>query len=138
MQEKIKRFGTAVVLVNAIVIWLHGQAHEKLGVNTFDWPGNSFIYIVIVAAPLIAMILLWTRLQHFGIWLLFGAMAGSLLFGAYNHFIAITSDHVSHLPPGDSQTLFRVTAVLMAGIELLGGWMAWQALRQRRRATVPV
>ena len=129
--KKIKGYGTAVVLAHAVVVWLHGQAHEKLGVDTFDWPGNLFIYIVIIAAPIIAMILLWTRWSRRGIWLLLGSMLGSLLFGGYNHFIAITPDHVAHLPAGEAQTLFTVTAVLLMIVEIFGIWMAWRALRGR-------
>ena len=47
-------------------------------------------------------------------------MLGSLLFGAYHHYVAISPDHVAHLPPGDAQGLFRVTAQLMVVVELLG------------------
>lgn len=124
------------MLAHAVVVWLHGSAHEKLGVDTFDWPGNLFIYIVIVAAPFFAMVLLWTKLHSSGVWLLLGSMAGSLLFGAYNHFVAITPDHVSHLPAGDSQTLFQITAALLVIVEIFGGWIAWRALRERRQAKI--
>jgi len=127
--KKIKRDGTIVVLAHAIVVWLHGSAHEKLGIDTFAWLGNSFIYVVIIAAPIIAMILLWTRLQRIGIWLLLGSMLGALLFGGYNHFIAITPDHVAHLPVGEAQTLFTVTAIGLVIVEIWGSWMAWRALR---------
>ena len=120
-----------VVLAHAVVVWLHGQAHEKLGVDTFDWPGNLFIYIVIIAAPIIAMILLWTRWSRSGVWLLLGSMLGALLFGGYNHFIAITPDHVAHLPAGKAQTLFTITAIGLVIVEIWGSWMAWRALRKR-------
>jgi len=134
MKKKIKRWGTIVVLAHVLITWLHGEAHKKLGVDTFDLPGNLFIYIVIVSAPIIAMILLWTKFHSGGVWLLLGAMLGSLIFGAYNHFVAITADHVLHLPAGDSPMLFRITAVLLVMIEALGSWMAWQAIRKIRRS----
>ena len=120
-----------VGLAHAVVVWLHGSAHEKLGVDTFEWLGNSFIYIVIIAAPIIAMILLWTRWQRSGIWLLLGSMLGSLLFGGYNHFIAITPDHVAHLPAGEAQRLFIVTAIALVIIELRGSWITWRALHKK-------
>ncbi len=128
--KTIKRDGTLVVLAHAIVVWLHGQAHERLGVDTFDWLGDWFIYIVIIAAPIIAMILLWTPLQRLGVWVLLGSMLGSLVFGGYNHFIAITPDHVAHLPAGEAQTLFTITAVGLVIVEIWGGWMAWRALHE--------
>lgn len=131
MLNTTKRDGTVVVLAHAVVLWLHGNAHTKLGIDTFAWLGHSFIYVVIIAAPLVAMILLWTRWQRRGIELLFVSMLGALLFGGYNHFIAKTPDHVGHLPAGEAQTLFIITAIALAIIELRGSWIAWRALREK-------
>jgi hypothetical protein len=121
-------------LAHAVVVWLHGEAHQNLGVDTFDWLGDLFIYVVILAAPIVSLILLWTRFQASGIWLLLGSMAGSLIFGSYNHFVAITPDHVSHLPAGEAQTPFRITAFLLVVVEIVGCWIAWRALYHKRRA----
>ena len=129
MINTIKRDGTLVVLAHAVVVWLHGSAHTKLGVDTFAWLGKSFIYVVIIAAPMVAMVLLWTQWQRIGVWLLLGSMLGSLLFGGYNHFIAITPDHVAHLPAGEAQTVFIITAIGLVIVELRGSWIAWHALR---------
>lgn len=123
----IKKDGTMVVVAHAAVVWLHGQAHSKLGVDTFDWLGTWFIYVVIIAAPLVAMLLLWTPWQRSGVWLLLGSMLGALFFGGYNHFLAITPDHVAHLPAGEAQMLFIVTAIGMAIVELGGILVAWRA-----------
>ncbi len=53
-------------------------------------------------------------------------MIGSLGFGVYFHFIAVSNDHVSHLPEGDARGLFVVTAVLLVVVEAagaaFGGW----------------
>jgi hypothetical protein len=54
-------------------------------------------------------------------------MFGSLLFGVYHHYILVSPDHVAHLPAGDSQGLFRLTAAAMAVVELAGaGFGAWR------------
>jgi hypothetical protein len=51
------------------------------------------------------------------------SMAGSFAFGLYYHFVAISADHVLHLPAGSDPTwaaIFRLSAVLMAVAEALG------------------
>jgi ACR3 family arsenite efflux pump ArsB len=78
------------------------------------------VLTVIVIAPLIAMLLIWTRLARAGLVLLVISMTGSLIFGVVYHYIVISSDHVSHLPPGDAQGLFRTTALLLVLTELAG------------------
>ena len=60
-------------------------------------------------------------------------MAGSLLFGAYYHYVFVSPDHVSHLPPGDAQGLFRVTAALLSVTEFFGLIIALIGYRQIRR-----
>ena len=47
-------------------------------------------------------------------------MAASLLFGLYYHYVLVSPDHVSHLPDGDLQTAFRITALLLALVQALG------------------
>jgi hypothetical protein len=47
-------------------------------------------------------------------------MLGSLVFEVYNHFIAISPDHVSHVPAGTWGDIFRMTAVASAITEVLG------------------
>jgi hypothetical protein len=81
---------------------------------------NVFVLVVIVIAPLIAMLLVWTRIARLGLWVLVVSMAGSLIFGAVYHYVIISPDHVSHLPAGDAQGTFRTTAVLLILTELLG------------------
>ena len=65
------------------------------------------------------MILVWTRLARWGYLLLALSMAGALGFGIYHHYIAVSSDHVAHLPPGDAQTMFQATAALLVLAESL-------------------
>ncbi len=61
-------------------------------------------------------------------------MAGSLIFGVYYHFVAVSADHVSHLPPGEAQGLFRLTALLLAATETFGlafGLLGLQSVRAK-------
>lgn len=110
---------TVAVLVQLAVVLLHGRAHEALRVGLNAWQ-NVFVLVVIVIAPLIAMLLVWTRIARLGLWVLVVSMAGSLIFGAIYHYVNISPDHVSHLPAGDAQGTFRTTALLLILTELLG------------------
>ena len=122
---------TFAVLVHLVVNILHGRAHEALGVglNTFQ---NIYVITVILIAPLIAMLLLWTRYARTGLVLLVISMAGSLIFGAIYHYVVVSPDHVSHLPPGDAQGMFRTTALLLILTELFGVIAGLLGLRSNR------
>jgi len=123
---------TLAVLAHLVVNLLHGRAHESLGVglNTFQ---NVYVITVILIAPLIAMLLLWTRHARTGLLLLVISMASSLIFGAIYHYVVVSPDHVSHLPPGDAQGMFRTTALLLILTELFGVIVGLLGLRSNRR-----
>jgi hypothetical protein len=123
--------GTAAVLIHGVIAVLHGEAHNDLGIE-MTAAQNTFINIVIVAAPIVAAALLWTRFAFAGAMLLAVSLAGSLLFGVYHHYVAISPDHVAHLPPGNLQGLFRVTAVLLVVSEAAGSAVGvWGMTRAR-------
>jgi hypothetical protein len=107
-----------VVLAHLAVNLLHGQAHTRLNVGLNAWQ-QLYVIVVILLAPLVALALSLTRLLRAGLWLLFVSMFGSLIFGACYHYVIISPDHVAHLPAGDAQGLFRITAVLLLATE---GW----------------
>ena len=112
-------FATVAVLAHLIISLLHGRTHTELGVGLNSWQ-QTYVIVVILVAPLVALALVWSRHSRLGLLLLVASMAGSLVFGAYFHYVAISPDHVSHLPPGDAQGMFRVTAMLLAVTEILG------------------
>src|SRR5215813_8391902 len=123
---------TVAVLVNLIVNMLHGRAHATLGVGLSSWQ-KVYVGVVILIAPLVAMVvLLWTRYDRLGLWLLVVSMAASLIFGVVYHYVVISPDHVSHLPPGEAQGLFRVTALLLMLTELFGVVVGLFALRSSK------
>ena len=123
---------TIAVLVHLIVNVLHGQAHTSLGVGLSNWQ-NVYVLIVILLAPLVALALSFTRYRRAGLWLLLASMFGALIFGLCYHYIIISPDHVSHLPPGDARGMFRVTAVLLLITEAFGVVVAALALRRSVR-----
>lgn len=122
---------TVIIALRQIVAQLHGMAHDQLGVGLATWQW-VFVYSVIAAAPLLALVLFWTRLARYGALLLGVSMLAGMLFGVYYHFVAISPDNVRHLPEGHGQSFFIGTALLLVPIELAGtiyGFWSWQKLR---------
>jgi hypothetical protein len=130
-RRSIVLLGTVAVLAHLVVSMVHGNAHQQLAVGLSSWQ-NIYVLTVIIIAPLVAMVLTWTRLARLGFLLLAASMAASLIFGIAYHYVVISPDHVSHLPPGDAQGLFRTTALLLVLTELLGIGAGWWGRRESR------
>ena len=119
-----------VVLAHLAVNVLHGQAHTSLGVGLSSWQ-QLYVVVVILLAPLVALVLSLTRYLRAGLWLLFVSMLGAFVFGACYHYVVISPDHVAHLPAGDARGLFRITALLLLITEALGVALAGMSLKLR-------
>jgi hypothetical protein len=125
---------TIVAIVHAIVVALHGLAHQNIPVP-LSLAQSLFVGMAIVLAPIVAAVLVWTPFDRIGSWLFCGAMTGSLLFGIYNHFIAISPDHLSQIPLEGWGVLFQVTAILLLVTEGLGcGVIIWALNPTRQNA----
>ena len=119
----------AVIVLHAVILVGHDWAHRSLGVGLVPWQ-LIFVYSVIVAAPVVSAVAVFTRFARSGYALLAISMLGSLIFGVYHHYILISPDHVHHLPAGDGQDIFRATAAMMAAVEFAGIGVAMFALRR--------
>ena len=102
----------------AVALW-HGNAHTELAIS-LPRAKNVFVLVVILIAPLVAGILVWTRHVLFGLWILVLFMLGALLFGAYHHYVLISPDNIGHLPSGsaDDHSAFIASAAVLALLEL--------------------
>ncbi|MEX0676678.1 MAG: hypothetical protein WD063_06355 [Pirellulales bacterium] len=132
--NRIALGATAIIVVRQFVAQLHGMAHEELGVGLAAWQW-AFVYIVIAAAPLVALVLYWTRFARFGALLLGVSMLAGMLFGIYFHFIAVSPDNVAHLPAGHGHGFFIATAIALVPIEIAGtayGFWSWNKLPAAR------
>jgi hypothetical protein len=125
---KAAQYGTAIVVLHAIGHGLHGLAHVEIPIPLSSLQ-SVFIGVVILLTPVIAAILLWTPFDRIGSWLLFASMAGAILFGIYNHFIVISSDHVSRVSFAGWGLLFQITAILTLIVDGLGCWVGVWALK---------
>lgn len=122
------RYGTAVVLAHLLITIVHGIAHADLQIG-LSVAQKLFVLLVINVCPLIAMALLWSRLQRAGLVLLSLSMCASLLFGLWNHFVVSGPDHVGEVAEGAMGHLFQITAVLLVLIEAAGAWLGFVWLR---------
>ena len=122
---------TIAVLAHLVVNILHGQAHTSLGVGLCTWQ-QTYVLAVILAAPLLALVLAFTRYTKAAFWLLLVSMLGSFIFGGLYHYVIISSDHVAHLPPGDARGMFRLTALLLLVTEAFGVVVAVLGVRRQR------
>jgi hypothetical protein len=110
----------------AVIVWLHllfnavhviGHIDKRIWLNLF---GDVFVFVVVLLAPLFALLLLSTRWQRSGAWLLTLSMLGAFIFGVVNHFIVLGSDNISQVSPHGWQLAFVSTAFLLAIFEALG------------------
>ncbi len=115
------RWLIAAVLAHLVVSVVHGVAHAQAQVP-LSRAANLFVFIVILAGPLIGLALTWPA-ERFGSWLVALTMAGSLLFGLINHFALDSPDHVAHVA-ARWRPLFATTAVLLTLTEALAAGLA--------------
>ena len=126
------RWMTAAVLAHLAVSIVHGAAHDGAHVPLSP-AANLFVFIVILAGPLVGLGLTWWA-ERIGSWIVASTMAGSLVFGLVNHFVLDSADHVAHVAP-DWRSLFTTTAVLLVVTEGLGSVLAVRVARERTPAS---
>ena len=107
-----------VVIHLAATLW-HGSAHTQLAI-ALPPEKNAFVYIVILLAPIVAAAFVWTRFVSIGLWVFMLSMLGALLFGAYHHYVLVSSDNIGHLPTGSPEfhAQFINSAAVIALLEL--------------------
>lgn len=127
-----RRLALMTIIVHTVVAFVHGAAHEVLGVQ-LSRAQLIYIVLVIMLAPLAAGLLLWKGLKTEGAALLVCSLFGALIFGVFNHFVSMSPDHVSHvaaLPQKSWAFVFSVTAALLALVEAFGIWAGLRVLKK--------
>jgi hypothetical protein len=111
----------------AVTLW-HSGAHTELAIGLPPLE-LAYAYAVIVIAPPVAALLLWTRFAIAGLWVFTLAMLGSLLFATYHHYILVSPDNIAHLPEGTAEAQARfissagISALLELGSALVGAFV---------------
>jgi hypothetical protein len=116
------KYATAIVVAHLLVNIVHGLAHRELHVGLAPL-ASIFVIVVVLIFPLIAMALLWTVEKRLGLILMSLSMFGSLLFGLYHHFLAVSPDHVHSQPPSPWGITFVLTAYLLLITEAIGTYV---------------
>jgi hypothetical protein len=116
------KYATAIVVVHLLINIVHGLAHRELHVELAPL-ASIFVIVVVLVSPLIATGLLWTAKKRLGLVLLSLSMFGSLLFGWYHHFLAVSPDHIHSQPSGGWGTTFVLTAYLLLITEAIGTYV---------------
>jgi hypothetical protein len=116
------KYATAIVVAHLLVNIVHGLAHRELHVGLAPLD-SIFVIVVVLVFPLIATVLLWTTKKRLGLTLLAFSMFGSLLFGLYHHFLAVSPDHIHSQPPGGWGTAFALTSYLLLITETIGTYV---------------
>lgn len=125
-----------ILLAHLAVNAVHAVAHVQLGLLPTP-PEAVFIAAFIYGGPLFAIGLLWRRRIRPALAVMALSMLGALVFATHHHFIAISPDHVDHLPAGAGQLTFRVTAYLAEPIAALGVLLGAVGLVPRRANPIP-
>lgn len=123
----------SIVAAHLAVSIVHGQAHTGGHVD-LSTPATAFVYVVILAGPLVGLALSFRR-ARLGAWIVAGTFAASFVFGLVNHYIVASADRVDHVA-AEWRTLFAVTAALLLATEAAGAIVgARAALRSIRRTS---
>jgi len=124
----LRRWLVVAVLVHLAVSIIHGAAHTGAHVG-LSQAATLFVFTIILIGPIVGLVLTWPA-RRIGSWIVAITMAGSFVFGLVNHFLIAGEDHVSHVDP-QWRALFAATAIILAGIELLGSGLAIAYSRER-------
>jgi hypothetical protein len=132
---------TALVIVNLAASLWHGSTHTHLAIE-FSTEQILFLYIIVIIAPVVAAVLVWTRYVSMGLWMFFLSMLGSFLFGAYQHYVLVSPDNIHHLPAGTPEfhSHFMTSAGVIALLELASAlygafWLGRYHAQARARVT---
>ena len=117
----------AITLLHLAVCIAHGMAHDS-GHVPMSQAGNLFVFVVILAGPLVGLALLW-RIQQVGSWIVAGTLAAAFAFGVVNHFVLDSPDHVRAIAQ-QVRPAFTATALLLALTEAAGATLALRLARE--------
>ena len=120
--NRAAKYTTGIVAAHLLVNIVHGQAHRHVHVGLAPL-ASIFVVVVVLIFPLLAMGLVWKARERLGLILLSLSMFGSLLFGLYQHFLAVSPDHVRLQPRSPWGITFVMTAYLLLTTEAIGTYI---------------
>jgi hypothetical protein len=125
------QYATFVVLAHAGVVFWHLVLVAKITPGLTDHQVLAAT-IAISSVPTVALVLLWAHFPRLGGALLFLPLAIGLVIGGAEHFVTPGPLNVFYMAATPWALPFRVTAVLLAVLEVLGCWIGIQAALVKR------
>ena len=125
------RYATFVVLAHTGAVFWHLVLVAKITPGLTDHQVLAAT-IAINLVPTVALVLLWAHFLRVGGILLFLPLAVGLVIGGTEHFVTPGPLNVFYMATTPWVLPFRVTAVLLAVLEVLGCWIGIQATLVRR------
>ncbi|HEY2844152.1 MAG TPA: hypothetical protein VGJ09_10900 [Bryobacteraceae bacterium] len=110
---------TTIVWIHAAAVAAHAAAHLGAAVP-LSTPAAIYVLLVIVAGPLLGWWIYKSGRPRAGSAIVACSMAGALIFGLWNHFLAAGADHINMIEAGPWQAPFRLTAMAIAVAEAAG------------------
>ena len=128
----LDRWVVHLAAAHTIVVVIHSAAHVTLGILPSTPIDIAIIGGVIFAGPIVAAVLVMSRLAlRIGRSLFFVSMLGSLIYGALSHFALPGPDNVALLTPEGMGLVFIATTAVLAIIEGIGVILGALLLRTR-------
>ena len=124
-------YATLVVLAHAGVVFWHLVLVAKITPGLTDHQVLAAT-IAINLVPAVALVFLWTHFLRVGGILLFLPLAVGLVIGGAEHFVTPGPLNIFYMEPTPWVLPFRVTAVLLAVLEVLGCWIGIRATLAKR------
>ena len=131
--KKLVLQGTVLIIAHLIAVIWHlivlSHLHPSLT------PGRVALFAALINLfPLTALVLLWKGFERpAGILLAVPFILG-LVTGGQSHFLSRTAENVFLIPAGEWSIAYQASATLLAVIQILGLWIAYELLRSKRNA----
>jgi uncharacterized membrane protein len=107
--RRLALYGTLAAVLATLAHVLHGISHVEHQVPLEAWQWAYVIFLVFLA-PVLAAVLLWTRLRRVGLGCSSPQWPGALIFGLAFHFLVSGPDNAFTLNPGAAREAFRFSA----------------------------
>ncbi len=125
--RKLRQYMTLVILGN----WVAGIWHLFLAAKVVAPPNNngSWIAISVMTGLHLAVLAAVWKLPVKGTGIVSCLFfLAALVSGVYEHFLHPGANNIFKIVPSDSKTLFDASVYILAGLELLGCWLATRFL----------
>jgi hypothetical protein len=136
--RKVALYGTLAIVLATVANVLHTVSHAGQHLIYLPMWQLAYVTAVIYFAPVVTVILLWSRFRQAEARLLLASMAGSFVFSLAYHFVVAGPDNVFALHPGEWRIPFQVSVALLLLVDGIGCLVGIWALNTLSRSPAAV